>query len=86
MHAGCMPDDDYVQMVEQENKLLRIVFANMAIVGQSVNFQIDSGATANVLLESDYVRVTDDSKLVRLQHIYYVQQRILGQRDSAFWI
>ena len=68
MHAVCMPDDDYVLMVEEENKLSRTVCANMIIGGQNVNFQIDSGATANVLPESEYVRVTDDSKLFHLQH------------------
>ena len=68
VHAVCMPDDDYILMVEEENKLSRTVCANMIIGGQNVNFQIDSGATANVLPESEYVRVTDDSKLVHLQH------------------
>ena len=87
MHAVCMPDDDYVLMVEEENKLSRTVCANMIIGGQNVNFQIDSGATANVLPESEYVRVTDDSKLVHLQHtqtklIMYNKTEVLptGQR------
>ena len=93
MHAVCMPDDDYVLKVEEEKKLSRTVCANMIIGGQNVNFQIDSGATANVLPESEYARVTDDSNLIHLQHtktklimynkteVFPTGQRILDVRN-----
>ena len=47
-----MSNDEYLLVVNQQNSYSRTVTANMVIGKERVNFQLDSGATVNVLPES----------------------------------
>ena len=67
-HTVDMANDEYVLVVNQQNSYSRTVTANMVIGKEHVNFQLDSGATVNVLPESEYTRVTGDSNLQHLDH------------------
>ena len=60
VHTVDMSNDEYVLVVNQQNSYSRTVTANMVIGKERVNFQLDSGATVNVLPESEYRRVTGD--------------------------
>ena len=52
-----MAKDECVLVVDQQNSYSRTVTANMVIGKERVNFQLDSGATVNVLPESEYTEV-----------------------------
>ncbi len=60
-------EDDYVLAVENEDKYQRTICANMIVGGKHVNFQLDSGATTNVMSCDQYVRVTRDTVLNKLE-------------------
>ena len=74
VHTVDMANDEYVLVVNQQNSYSRTVTANMVIGKERVNFQLDSGATVNVLHESEYRRVTDDCNL---QHLDRAESRLL---------
>ena len=87
VHTVDMANDEYVLVVNQQNRSPRTVTANMNIGRETLNFQLDSGSTVNVLPESEYIRVTGDSKLQHLErtesklHMYNKTEVIpTGQR------
>ena len=63
-----------VNIVDMANSYSRTVMANMVIGKERVHFQLDSGATVNVLPESEYRRVTGDCNL---QHLDRAESRLL---------
>ena len=66
--------NEYVLVVNEQNRSTRTVTANMNIGRETLNFQLDSGATVNVLPESEYIRVTGDSNL---QHLDRAESKLL---------
>ena len=74
VHTVDMANDEYVLVVDQQNSYSRTVTANMIIGKERVNFQLDSGATVNVLPDSEYRRVTGDCNL---QHLDRAESRLL---------
>ena len=74
VHTVDMANDEYILVVNQQNTYPRTVTANMNIGRGTLNFQLDSGATVNVLPESEYIRVTGDSNL---QHLERAESKLL---------
>ena len=79
VHTVDMANDEYVLVVNQQNTYPRTVTANMNIGRETLNFQLDSGATVNVLPESEYIRVTGDSKL---QHLDRAESKLLMYNNT----
>ena len=69
-----MANYEYVLVVNQQNTYPRTVTANMNIGRETFNFQLDSGATGNVLPETEYIQVTGDSNL---QHLERAESKLL---------
>lgn len=53
-------EDDYVLAMNTERDYERTIYANMNVEGQMLNFQLDCGATINVMSRRDYVEITKD--------------------------
>ena len=74
VHTVDMEKEEYVLVVNQGNTYSRTITATMNIGRETLNFQLDSGATVNVLPESEYIRVTGDSNL---QHLDRAESKLL---------
>ena len=74
VHTVDMEKEEYVLVVNQGNTYSRTITATMNIGRETLNFQLDSGATVNVLPESEYIRVTGDSNL---QHLERAESKLL---------
>ena len=74
VHTVDMEKEEYILVVNQGNTYSRTITATMNIGRETLNFQLDSGATVNVLPESEYIRVTGDSNL---QHLDRAESKLL---------
>ena len=71
------------------NSYPKILFAKIAIRGCQLNFKLDSWSTVNIVSDTDYMRVQDDSWLNTLENsanklLMYNQTEIktLGKKQS----
>ena len=60
-------EDDYFFHIESPNTVYRKLFASMQLRDEQIQFQLDCGATANILPLDNYQQVFHDPSLSRLQ-------------------
>ena len=60
-------EDDYFFHIESPNTVHRKIFASMQLRDEQIQFQLDCGATVNIVLLDNYQQVFHDPSLSRLQ-------------------